>query len=197
MRWVWIFLTTIAVVAAAAMPFHAPVRAWLEERSAQKPTAPTGPPAVTAERQYYVLLAMIEVEPKDADDDAWDATGSGPDLYYEVHWQGQRIFESTTKEDTLVAKWSNSAIRVGDLFEAVSIDDSIKAARITVRANAPIEIVVYDKDVASDDEIGRWSVDPSTLRVTDQRVLKPAPGIVSAVIRVLALDGVEFGDIVK
>ena len=201
MRWLWYVLSTLAVVAAAAAPFAEPLRSEVREWLRGDPESGTEeaplPPAVAAEQQYYVMLASLEVSPKDADGDAWDGDGSGPDLYYEVFWQGQKVFESSTKDDTLVAKWSSSAIRIGDLFEAVSVDDSIKAARVSARAGQPLEIAVFDKDLGSDDEVARWSVDPLTLSVTDQRVKKPCPGIVSAVVRVLALNGVQLDDMVK
>ena len=201
MRWLWYVLSTLAVVAAAAAPFAEPlrseVRGWFQEEAEAGGDDAPGPPPVAAEQQYYLMLASLEVSPKDSDGDKWDSDGSGPDLYYEVFWQGQKVFESSTKDDTLVAKWSSSAIRIGDLFEAVSVDDSIKAARMTARAGQPLEIAVFDKDLGSDDEVARWSVDPLTLAVTDQRIAKPCPGIVSAVLRVLALDEVQLDDMVK
>ncbi|MDH3592955.1 MAG: hypothetical protein OER88_13805 [Planctomycetota bacterium] len=191
MRLVWILISTVAVVTAATAPFLWPFARPAEDESA------SGPPPVELERPYYVLLPLLEVAARDPDGDGWDTGDSPPDLYYEVFWQGQRVFKSATKDDTFVAKWSNSAIKLGDIMDAVSIDDSIKAARVTARANQPIEFVVYDADIGSDEVIGRWKTDLGTLRITDQKWVQPAPGIVSAVCRVIPLDGVRFDTLTK
>ncbi len=102
-------------------------------------SAPEPPlvPVVAEEAHYYVLLDLVEVEPGD-----WDTNGSPPDLFYRIRWQGHEVFESAAKDDTLVAKWSNVSLAIGDVVRSVSIDDSIKAARITARKGDAIDFAV-------------------------------------------------------
>lgn len=156
-------------------------------------SAPQAPPisGVEEEVHYYVLLDLIEVEPGD-----WD-NGSPPDLFYCVRWQGQEVFRSATKDDTLVAKWSNVALTPGDVLRAVSIDDSIKAARITARKGDVIEFAVYDTDVGRDDPIGSWTVPVEKLRVGDQAWSRPGGRVVAAHCRVLPIEGVDFGSLTR
>jgi hypothetical protein len=141
---------------------------------------------VAEEAHYYVLLDLVEVEPGE-----WDHR-SPPDLFYRVRWKGQQIFESATKDDTLVAKWSNAALRIGDVVNSVSIDDSIKAARITARAGDEVEFLVYDCDVGNDDLVGSWTVKVGDLKVGDQTWSRPGGRVVSARCRVIPIEGVDF-----
>ena len=192
MRYVWIVVTSLVVVAAAGLPF-------LLSGDPAPPAAPeAGPPALREGEHYYVLLSVIEVAARDEDGDAWDKVGEeAPDLFYEVRWQDQKVFEATVKDNTLVAKWSNVALDLGDVVNAVSLDDSIKAARITARAGEVLEFVVYDHDVTRDDPIGRWTVPVTDLRVGDQKWPKPAGQLISVTCRVLPLEAVGFESLTK
>jgi hypothetical protein len=192
MRYVWIVVTTLVVVVLAGLPFLL----WGDREP--PPPADAGPPRLQEGEHYYVLLSVIEVAARDADGDAWDSVGDeAPDLFYEVRWQDQKVFEASVKDDTLVAKWSNVSVDLGDVVHAVSLDDSIKAARITARAGETLEFVVYDHDVTSDDEIGRWTVPVKDLRIGDQKWSEPAGRLVSVTCRVLPLDGVGFESLTK
>jgi hypothetical protein len=194
MRYVWIVVTSLVVVVAAGLPF-------LLSRDRQgTPEEPpeAGPPRVEEGEHYYVLLSVIEVTARDVGGEAWDKMGEeAPDLFYEIHWQDQKVFEANVKDDTLVAKWSNVAVDLGDVVNSVSLDDSIKAARITARPGEVLEFVVKDHDVGKDDVIGRWTVPVSDLRLGDQRWSKPAGQLVSVTCRVLPLDGVAFESLTK
>ena len=129
MRWTWIVGTTLAILALCGLPFLL----WPAD-GAPPPRAPEGPAGVEAEKHYYVLLAVVEVEPEKRPGKPWDSGGSAPDLYYEIWWQGTEVFESATKSDTLVARWTNVAVDLKDVAKGVSLDDSIKAARIAARS---------------------------------------------------------------
>ena len=83
------------------------------------------------------------------------------------------------------------------MIGTVSIDDSIKAARITARPDQKIEFTVWDADLAKDDEIARWEVPVMDLRVGDQTWAKPDGSLVMVVCRVLALDGVDLGTLTR
>jgi len=195
-RYFWIGLTSLVVLAGISVPF-------LWNRGASSGETPTAVPETTvvdAGEMYYVMLSAIEVAPQKDDDGAkWDIDGSPPDLYFEIHWQGHKVFSSSTKKDTLVARWTNITLGVGDVLSSgVSLDDSIKAARITARKGDEIEFRVYDDDLAGDDLVGRFKVPAERLRVGDQEWTDPAGRIVSAHGRVLRSGGdVKFGDVVR
>lgn len=192
MRYVWIVVTSLVVVVLAGLPFLLG-----RDREAPAPENP-GPPRLREGEHYYVLLSVIEVAARDADGDAWDTVGGeAPDLFYEIRWQDQKVFEASVKDDTLVARWSNVAVDLGDVVHAVSLDDSIKAARITARPGEALEFVVYDHDVTKDDRIGRWSVPVTDLRVGDQKWSKPAGQLVSVTCRVIPLEGLAFESLTK
>ena len=158
-----------------------------------RPPAPEAPPIplVTEEAHYYVLLDLVEVEPGD-----WD-NGSPPDLFYRIRWMGQDVFESATKDDTLLAKWSNAALKLDDVVRSVSIDDSIKAARVTARRGGTVEFLVFDADVGRDDPVGSWTVPVGDLVVGDQSWSRPGGRVVSARCRVLPIEGVDFGQLTR
>ena len=121
--WLWTILSSVLVVAVAAGVFFLPE---------DSPPA-VEDPGLTDGESYYVLLSSIEVAPRREDGDGWDSSEGAPDLYYVVRWRDTEVFRSSQKDDTLVAIWSNSEVGVMDLTGGVSIDGSIKAARITAR----------------------------------------------------------------
>ncbi|MFI5402684.1 MAG: hypothetical protein ACHQ1G_07090 [Planctomycetota bacterium] len=187
MRYLRIALGSVLVVALAG------AAVIYLGRGAEGGSAPQPPPnLIQEEAHYYVLLDLVEVEPGD-----WDTNGSPPDLFYKIRWKGQEVFESATKEDTLVAKWSNASVRIGDVVKSVSIDDSIKAARITARNGDALEFAVYDADVGRDDLIGSWTVPVGTLVVGDQLCSRPGGRVVAARCRVLPTEGVDFEELTR
>ena len=192
MRWTWIVGTTLAILALCGLPFLL----WPAD-GAPPPRAPEGPAGVEAEKHYYVLLAVVEVEPEKRPGKPWDSGGSAPDLYYEIWWQGTEVFESATKSDTLVARWTNVAVDLKDVAKGVSLDDSIKAARIAARPGERIEFRVYDEDLAGHDLIGRFDVAVDDLTVGDQAWTNPGGRLKSVTCRVLPLDGVDFATLTR
>jgi hypothetical protein len=185
-RYLRIALGSFLVVAVAGA-----VVLYLWRERAQAPGAPPLP-RLAEERHYYVLLTLVEAEPG-----KWDADGSPPDLFYRIRWQGHEVFESATKEDTLVAKWSNAALGLGDVVGAVSLDDSIKAARITARGGDALEFLVYDGDLGFDDPVGSWTVAVDDLDVGDQAWSRPGGRVVAAQCRVLPIDDVGFASLTR
>ncbi len=191
-RWLWTGLTSVLVVGAVAYPFlhesPEPVHA---------PAQDDGGESVKAGEAYYVLLSTIEVQPRQTDGSRWDLGRAAPDVYYIASWQDTEVFRSSTKEQTLLARWSNSELGIRDVMGTVSIDDSIKAARITARPGGKVEFEIWDADVAKDDRIAKWSVDVMNLRVGDQTWAEPADGLVLVICRVLPLDGVDLGTLTR
>lgn len=198
-RWIWVSLSTLAVVAIVGLV----VSTWNDGNgspaAADADGAPDIPPDVLApDAHYYLLLSAIEVTSKRGGDGKWDANGSAPDLYYEIRWQDHVIFRSATKKNTLLAKWSNVEFGIGPLVGGkVSLDDSIKAARITARPGDKVEFAVWDEDALKDDLVARWSVDVASLRQGDRRWEKPAGDLVGVTCRVLPMDDVAFEALTK
>ncbi|MEM8884941.1 MAG: hypothetical protein AAGD14_12790 [Planctomycetota bacterium] len=194
--WLWTGLTSILVVGAVAFPF---LKEALAKAPADPPPAspPTAAKTVEEGKQYYVLLHAIEVEPRDADGDSWDGGRAGPDVFYLVHWRDTEVFKSSTKESTLLARWSNSELGLGDVMGSISIDDSIKAARVTARPGESLEFEVRDEDLAADDVIARWSVPLLSLEVGEQLWDTPAPGLVQVRCRVIPIDAVDLGTLTR
>jgi hypothetical protein len=191
-KWIWISVSSLAVLAvAAAVVLH------LTAEPEPAPEEAKGSKLVKPEHSYYVLLPKLEVDRQMEGERDWDTGGSAPDLYYEVHWQGHKVFTADTKEDTLVAQWSNVSFDLGDLLDSISLDDSIKAARITVRPGDKLIFKIYDSDLAGDDLAGEWDVDVETLRLGDQKWERPAGNVTWAVCRVLPLNSVEFDALTK
>lgn len=197
LRWLWVGLTSVLVIGSVAYPF-------LRELRAAPTEAP--PPGETRRhegwramdgRQYYVLLSAIEVTGKNASGNRWDVGSPAPDLYYEIRWNGTVVFRSSRKDNTLLARWNAGALDVADLIGKVSVDDSMEAARITVRPGESLEFIVYDHDVAADDEIARWSKPVSELSEGDQSWTAPADLIVSAICRVIPIDDVDLGTLTR
>ncbi len=209
MRAFWIVLTTLLVVASAGAFFWwpradaSPAIAAKQQGNAGGGTEPATQPKpqpVVVGKSYYVLLSMVEASPRTAKGSRWDADGSAPDLIYTVDWQGQQVFKSSKKADTLLAKWSNVSVDWKNLVRAVSLDDSIKAARITVRDGQSVTFKVLDADIMRDDLVAEWEVPVTQLKIGDQVFQSPGnPGgrLVQAHCRVLPLDRVEFETLVR
>ncbi len=115
--------------------------------------------------QYYVYVDYIEVHPNKANGKAWDNDSSAPDVYYEVSWQGNRVFESSERKDTLVAEWKATEMGLGlgeDNF--LKGESSALAARVTAGVGT-LEFEVVDGDVISDDPIGTLTVPVGDLKI--------------------------------
>jgi hypothetical protein len=178
--WVWTVITSVLLVAGVAAVFLLP----------NDPIEPVATDELQDGESYYLLLSKIEVDPRQSNGDGWDSSDGAPDIFYEIRWRDTKVFESSRKDDTLVAIWSNSELGLTDLTSGISIDGSIKAARITARAGESIEFLVYDQDdLTPNDEIAQFSVAVETLRVGDTA---HTSGSIRVNIRVVRIDDVKL-----
>ena len=196
-RWSWIIGSSIFVLVVFGLPFLVGSANQEEGVVSQEEPPLAGPPPVRDEFHYYVLLTVLEVASKEDGESGWDTGQGAPDLAYEIRWQGTVVFESSTKKNTLLAKWSNTAVELSDLLESVSLDDSFKAARITARRGEVLSFRVVDKDLLRDDLVGEWEVAVETLKVGDQEWIEPGGGVVKAICRVLPLERVDFEELTR
>ncbi len=146
------------------------------------------PPKVTLGRDYYVTVSLVELSPSDGDS-LWDPVDeSGPDIFVEAYWMGNRIYRSTTKEDTFVAKWSNAELSLRDLAlkgSNTSMDDLIRAARVNIRKDETIEIKVLESDLLTSSVAGTFTLTTSELFVGDHTYESPSGGVRRLTVRVL------------
>ena len=123
---------------------------------------------LVAGQTYYLFASEIELYPTDSEDKAWDGGDSGPDVYYNLYWQGNVVFESDTKNDSLIADWSGLGVELewGDLLgKKISPDKTIKAARVRADVGESVIIDVVDVDVLDNDEVGRMEIPLDDLRI--------------------------------
>jgi hypothetical protein len=117
---------------------------------------------------YYIFASEVEVYPTNLKNEPWDQGKKGPDIRYRLFWKGNAVFESITKDDSLIADWSGLSIELNwkDLLgKSVSSDDAIKAGRIRFEEGEKIEIAVEDVDIASDDDVGRHEIEMDKLSI--------------------------------
>jgi len=196
-RWLWAGLTSMLVIGAVAYPFvREATPAAGNEEVGSEPSAQKGP-LVEIGQQYYVLLGAVEAAARKGDGGKWDVGNPAPDLFYEIRWKDTVVFRSGRKNDTLLARWNAGGIDVTDLIRKVSVDDSIEAARVTVREGESLEFTVWDHDIASDDRVGQWTRATTALRVGSQVWPDPVEGVVSAICRVIPIDDVDLGTLTK
>ena len=139
-------------------------------------------------KDYYVSIALLELSERDREGQAWDSyNNSGPDIFVEVYWKGSRVYRSTTKEDSFVAKWSSAELDVRKMAltgQTASLDGLIQAARINIRSGETISIRAYDADLVDSDEAGERSLRTTDLKIGDTTYDYAGPGIRRMVVRV-------------
>ena len=167
--WVgWTYLPPPAPAARADVPDpFAPV-----ERAPLKPG-----------HDYAVLIRAVEVAPTGPGGKTWErGFEDGPDLVYDLSWQGNVIFTSPTASDTLIGRWE--ALNV-DLMETVQNGGDIdlgkalnngavirtpSSPRADGSAVAPgdlLRVRVWDSDVFDNDEAGEVNLILSDLAEGD------------------------------
>lgn len=144
--------------------------------------------AVAVGRDYYISLSLVEVSERNPSGEVWDSINeSGPDITVEIYWKGNRIYRSTTKEDTFVAKWSTGEIHLGQMALSggtTSLDDLVQAARLNIRTDELITIKVIDADLLSQNLIGEKTFTTTDLAVGERSYSFEGPGIIRLTIRV-------------
>lgn len=179
-----VFLIPCAIVAVTGMVFY------LTELVKN----PTEQQRVLQGGDYYVFVSLVELTEQNGAGEAWDLyNDSAPDIFVEMFWRGQRVFQSTTKEDTLIAKFSNTEVDLLNLAlkgGRASLDETVHAARITVAEGETLEIRVYDSDLLGRAEpAGVRSFQTVDLLVGDTTYVFDEPGVRRIILRVLDMKG--------
>ena len=108
-------------------------------------------------KTYYLFASLIELYPRNLENENWDLGDGGPDIRYRVLWQGNEVFKSKVKDDSLIADWSGLGVELewSDLLgKKFSPDEVIKGARVRSADDQYVAIEVVDSDVADNDEAG-------------------------------------------
>lgn len=126
-------------------------------------TADPSPANVVVGRDYYVFIKTIELYPTRPDGKNWDAMGGAPDIAYSLVWQDLSVYDSPTRDNTLIGVWDPITI---DLAEALPMIGEGKielastlnqGAIINVTPEATLAVQVTDRDTTGmdSDEAGR------------------------------------------
>lgn len=146
---------------------------------------------VVNDGDYYVGVQLIELAPQRADGSAWDSfDGSAPDVYFSIFWQGQQIYESSVKYDSLLSFWSETQLdirRTAIVGGIASLDDVIAGGRIRVAKGVPLKVSIYERDIIGDTHIGTFELQSIELFEGLTTYRDPLPEVKRVVIRALSL----------
>jgi hypothetical protein len=151
---VWLgVLIPLALVAIAAG-----VYVLIAQADREDDLPPPEPKTLELGKDYYLMVRTIELYPKrPGGETAWDRVdGSGPDIQFNLTWQGNVVFESQQKDDTLIGAWDALSLDVKSavLKGKVDLASSIDAAIIRVEKDTEVAIEVWDNDLAGSDNAG-------------------------------------------
>lgn len=132
------------------------------DATAAKRAAADDPPearAVRPGKDYYVFVRTLEAYPQPPGGGPWDrGPGEAPDLWYQLVWQGQTVFESDARADGLVALWDPISVDVreallgsGKLELASTLN---QGAVVNVAPGQTLEVVAWDQDALVADPVG-------------------------------------------
>lgn len=149
--WLGVLIPLVLIAAAAG--------AYLLITSTEEEEPPPPPPkTLEIGKDYYLMVRTIELYPnRPGGEIAWDRLdGSGPDIQFRLSWQGNVVFTSQQKNDTLIGAWDMLSVDVKTavLNGKVDLAGSIDSAIIRVEEGTEVAIEVWDQDVAGSDAAG-------------------------------------------
>ena len=176
-------LCAIGLVAGAAwvgwtyLPPPAPAAAR------ELPPDPFAPPErvpLKPDHDYVVLIRAVEVAPKGPGGKTWErGFEDGPDLVYDLQWQGNVIFTSSVATDTLIGRWEALNVDVWDAAQNggnVDLGQSLNNGAVIRTPPAPradrspspgapadasagvLTVRVWDSDLFDNDEAGEVKI---------------------------------------
>ena len=179
------------VVALSALGVHLATRARFDHNG---PAGAGVTKFVDAGKDYYVFVRLVETAATDEQGKAWDSTNeSAPDLRVDIEWRGQRVYRSSVRQDSLIAKWSNAELDLQQIAlngGTASLESVLQAARISIVAGEALTISVFDQDLPmGDGELaGRFAVQTSSLQLGEQTLVNPTPALKRVVLLTSSLD---------
>ncbi len=183
--WVWPLLIVLTIVLAAGFVYV------LNDRDDGNPPQdqPGGSTHATLKHgeDYYVFIKLVELTPTQAEDEAWDGDGSGPDVQATLTWRGNIIYTTATQSDTLIAAWNMIGVDAWDVAQdmgEVDLESLIRAALVNVQADETVTLTLTDKDLTRDDPAGTYELTLDELRL-GENVLLPEPAAERRAVRIV------------
>lgn len=152
---------------------------------------------------YEIWVGEAEVTPARADGAGWDADGSAPDLRAVIVWQGQRIFETVTATDGLIAQWQPVGLKLTEVMKGEADAATVRrVGRVRPEEGGVIEVGLFDNDPVGEDWVAAFRVPWQALRpgvneirdggpLLRLRLVVVEPGAESAVMPVHLVEGAE------
>ena len=82
------------------------IKAWILDQSIKLKGG------LVSGQTYYIFASEVEVYPTNSENEPWDRGEKGPDIRYRILWKGNEVFESETKDDSLIADWSGLSLQL-------------------------------------------------------------------------------------
>ena len=132
-------------------------------------------------KSYYVFVRSLEVAAKKPSGKTWDrVSDKAPDPYYEIHWQGVRVFKSQIHRDQLICSWQPLGVdtTVKSIMDGrIAVDSVIKAATIRADKGEMFELRVFDSDPVSKDTVAKLTFSLDELAEGDNHFTYDATSI--------------------
>lgn len=145
--------------------------------------------------EYLIYLKSVEVQPQKANGKTWDNGNSAPDVFYQVLWKGNQVYQSETMDDSLIADWIPVGLSLKDsiLSGQVSVDQAIKLPKVkcdskSINADEVIFKVIDNDLLTGNDPIQDVSLLLSKLRLGDNTVNfddKAGCNLIKIVVRIV------------
>ena len=139
------------------------------------PAPSTLPAFLKVGHDYYVLVKLVEFNPKKPNGGSWD-TGSAPDAKVLISWHGQQIFALPQREDQLISTWDLFRVNVMDIIRSggsVDVASAINAPLVRVEPGEKVNIEVRDADVIRDDVAMKIDLQLDELREGENDIPPP------------------------
>jgi hypothetical protein len=141
------------------------------------------------EGEYYLYPLSVELEGKKPNGSPWDSLGnSAPDPFVTIEWKGEEVYKSSTKNDTLLANWSIAEFNLAKIAVAggkTSVDDHIKAARISFSQGGSITVKIWDDDITMNDFIAEIQIPFTDLAIGENTFSPTLPGVTKITLRLV------------
>ncbi|MFK7790630.1 MAG: hypothetical protein AB8C95_14195 [Phycisphaeraceae bacterium] len=158
------------VIPLALIAIASGVFVLVSQREADNVPPVFEPITLESGKDYYLMVRTIELYPTRPGGKAWDRLdGSGPDIQFNLTWQGNTIFESQKKGDTLIGSWDAISLDVKSaiLNGKVDLASSIDAAIIRVQDDADVKLEVWDSDLPGSDAAGTATMNLKKFKLGD------------------------------
>lgn len=153
--------------------------------------ASTQPMLVQPDRDYYVHIKLIELNPTTSDDGSWEVrSASAPDIYFKLSWNGVLVFESAVRDDRLIAEWDLLSLDLKDaiLSGEVEVASALNAPLIRAQSGGMLALEIFDEDASFDDEAGQFDIPIENLRVGINTLTPQEEGVARVVLDMVPRD---------